>query len=171
MKFRIEEDLQYCPRCNDEYRAGIAQCAACSTQLISGREMLELSRRKNGGAPREITPEDELVDLIKGPVINIKNVQSMLRREGFPSITAGGDSSSCGKGCCGSEVKLQVRMADIREIMAIMAREHMQSTGLIDHGGYIDSVYDQAAGAATCPACGCSFATTSNTCPDCGLSF
>lgn len=173
MKFRIEPDLQYCPQCNDEYRAGIPTCAACEVDLLSGSEMLARMEQKNGGTKRimEITPDDQLVDIIKGQIINVKNLQSMLKSEGFPSIIAG-DSSSCGKGCCGSEVRLQIREADAQGVMEVMAREHVHSTGLMDHDtSYVDAVYNTDSVLATCPACGCKFATDNNTCPDCGLCF
>ncbi len=174
MKFRIEPDMQYCPQCQDEYRAGVAVCATCGVKLLSGVQMQELLDRKSGrlaGRATAITPEDELVDIIKGKIINVKSVQALLGREGIPSLIAG-DSSSCGKGCGGTDVRLQVRTADLPEVMALLAREHLQTTGLTDHDtSYADAVYDPEAGAATCPACGCSFSTENKTCPDCGLCF
>jgi len=174
MKFRIEPDLQYCPQCNDEYRAGILQCVSCEVDLLSGSEMLARMEQANGGSKRsmEITAEDELVDIVKGQIINIKNLQSMLKSEGFPSIIAG-DSNSCGKGCCGGgEVRLQIKAEDARGVMEVMAREHVHSTGLMDHDtSYVDSVYNTESVLATCPACGCKFATDTNTCPECGLCF
>jgi len=174
MKFRVEPDMQYCPQCQDEYRAGVVVCATCGVELISGVQMQELLDRKNkrtAGRATAITPEDELVDIIKGKIINVKSVQSLLSSEGIPSLIAG-DSASCGKGCCGTDVRLQVRTADLPEVMALLAREHLQTTGLTDHdSSYVDAVYDPGAGAATCPACGCTFSTENKTCPDCGLCF
>jgi hypothetical protein len=103
--------------------------------------------------------------------LNVKQLQARLKADGFPSIVAG-DSSSCGKGCCGSEVRLQVRMNDIQDIMAFMAREHMQTTGLAEHDtSYAGAVFDSSARNATCPACGCSFSPLNKICPDCGLCF
>ena len=174
MKFRIEPDMQYCPQCQDEYRAGVTVCATCGGELLSGVQMQELLDRKSkrtAGRATAITPEDELVDIMKGKIINIKSVQSLLSREGIPSLIAG-DSSSCGKGCGCGDVRLQARMTDLPEVMALLAREHMQATGLADHDpNYVDAVYDPEARAATCPACGCSFSTESKSCPDCGLCF
>jgi len=174
MKYRIDPELQYCPQCQDEYRAGIVECASCEVELISGSKMIEAQERKARRLAQrsmEITPDDELVDIIKGPVLNIKQVQSRLAGEGIPSIVAG-DSKSCGKGCCGSEVRLQARMTDVQDIMAFMAREHMQTTGLADHDtSYADAVFDASAMDSTCPACGCSFSPKNKICPDCGLCF
>lgn len=174
MKFRIEPDMQYCPQCQDEYRPGVAVCATCGVALLSGREMQEIMDRKNSrlaGRAATISPEDELVDIIKGKIINVKSVQVLLSREGIPSLIAG-DSASCGKGCGGTDVRLQVRTTDLPEVMAVLVREHVQTTGLTDHDtSYADAVYDPDAGAATCPACGCTFSTESKTCPDCGLCF
>jgi len=175
MKFRIEPEFQYCPQCNDEYRAGIEECASCGVQLISGSQMLEVMERKNNrraGRSAQITPDDQVVDILKGAVLNVKQLQARLAREGFQSIVAG-DSKSCGKGCCGGgEVSLQVRTEDVQDIMEYMAREHIQTTGLADHDtSYADAVFDPSAMNTTCPACGCSFSPQDRTCPDCGLCF
>jgi len=174
MKYRIDPEMQYCPRCQDEYRAEIELCASCEVRLISGAKMLEALDQKNrrmAERAMEIQADDELVEIIKGPVLNVKQVQARLSREGFPSLIAG-DKNSCGKGCCGSEVRLQVRMTDVQDILALMAREHVQTTGLADHETmYADAVYDSSAANATCPACGCSFSPQDKICPDCGLCF
>lgn len=172
MKFRIEPELMYCPQCNDEYRAGIEKCASCEVDLLNGVEMLARLEGKSSVRNMEISADDQLVDIIKGQIINIKNLQSLLKSEGFPSIIAG-DSNSCGKGCCGGgEVRLQIRADDVQGVMEVMAREHVHSTGLMDHDtSYVDSVYNTDSVLATCPACGCQFATDTNSCPDCGLCF
>lgn len=174
MRFRIEPDMQYCPRCQDEYRPGVQVCVTCGDALISGVQMKDLLDKKNGrqsGRAVPITPEDELVDIIKGKIINVKSVQALLSREGIPSLIAG-DSASCGKGCGGTDVRLQVRTTDLPEVMALLAREHVQTTGLTDHDtSLVDAVFDPEAGSATCPACGCAFSTESKACPDCGLCF
>ena len=173
LKYRIDPELQYCPQCQDEYRAGIVECASCEVKLISGSKMLGAQEQKNKRlAERSMTisPDDELVDLTKGPVLEIKQMQSRLLADGFPSIIAG-DSSSCGKSCC-SEARLQVRISDIQDVMAFMAREHVQNTGLAEHdNSYADAVFDTSAMNTTCPACGCSFSPKNKICPDCGLCF
>lgn len=176
MKYRIDPELQYCPQCQDEYRAGVQLCAACGVELLSGRRMLEMVREKENrlaARSREISDQDELVDILKGKVISIKSVQSLLRREGFPSLLAGDGTSCCpSRGCGGGEVRLQVRRDDLREVMDILAREHMHTTGLMDHHPAVaDTVFNPEAGAAVCPACGCRFSTQSRSCPDCGLCF
>lgn len=132
-----------------------------------------MEQQAGGKAGRNvpITPEDQLVDILKGKVLNVKNFQVLLEREGIPSLIAG-DSSSCGKGCCAGDVRLQVRMTDVPEVMAVLTREHMQTTGLGDHDTSLgEAVFDPEAASATCPACGCTFATDDKTCPDCGLCF
>ena len=136
--------------------------------------MLSAQEQKNkrlAERSMEISPDDELVDLMKGAILDVKQLQSRLAGDGFPSIVAG-DSSSCGKGCCGTEVRLQVRMNDIQEVMAFMTREHVQNTGLAEHdNSYTDAVYDPSALNTKCPACGCSFSPQNKICPDCGLCF
>lgn len=175
MKYRIDPELQYCPQCQDEYRAGIEMCASCEVALISGSMMLEAQERQKqrlAGRSIEITADDELTDIVKGNVLNIKQLKAKLKEAGFPSLIAG-DSNSCGKGCCGGgDVRLQVRVSDLQDIMNFMAREHVQTTGLADHDTtYADAVFDPTALNTTCPACGCSFPPENKICPDCGLCF
>lgn len=174
MKYRIDSELNYCPQCQDEYRAEIATCASCEVDLISGSKMLKAQEKKEGRMSersKEISADDELVDLLSGAILNVKQVQSRLSSEGFPSIIAG-DSNSCGKGCCGGEVRLQVRLTDTQDIMDFMAREHIQTTGLADHDtSYADAVFDTGAMNTSCPACGCNFSPQNKICPECGLCF
>lgn len=174
MKFRIEPDLKYCPRCNDEYRAEIVTCVTCEVELLTGRELLEQEKRKKdslAGRSMDIGPDDELIDIRKGAVLEIKQIQARLAREGFPSLVVG-DSKSCGKGCCGTDVLLRVRRSDIEEIAAIFQREYISATALHEHDiSLAGSVFNPSAGQTTCPACGHTFSATGNTCPDCGLCF
>jgi hypothetical protein len=174
MKFRIEPELKYCPECNDEYRADIVECASCAVELLSGSQLLAMEEQKKSGRstrPMEIQPGDELVDIRKGAVLEIKQAQALLQRKGFPSLVTG-DSQSCGKGCCGTEVLLRVRRSDAEDILAIFQQEYASSTVLHEHDtSHVDAVFNPAAEEATCPACGCSFATQNRACPDCGLQF
>ncbi len=172
IQFRIEPDLQYCPQCHDEYRADILTCAECGIDLVSGARLLEIQAGQGRKEIREITPDDDLADIMKGQILNIKTVQARLREEGIPTIIAG-DAGTCGKGCCGGgEVRLQARTADLAEVSRILAREHARSTSLMEHDTtYLEAAYDADAGRAICPACGCSFTTETTTCPDCGLCF
>ncbi|PID72369.1 MAG: hypothetical protein CSB34_02440 [Desulfobulbus propionicus] len=67
---------------------------------------------------------------------------------------------------------LQVREADIQEVMAVLEQEYMESTSLVDHDiTNAGAVFDTNAAQATCPACGYQFSTDTLTCPDCGLCF
>jgi hypothetical protein len=174
MKQRIEADLQYCPDCMDEYRAEITTCAACNIPLISGKEMLEARQeldREQAGRTMVISPDDELVSIRKGPLVQMKDFQVMLKRAGIPSIAVSEDSN-CGQGSCGTNIFIQIRKIDIQDVVAILERDHVRSTGLEDHDlSTAGAVIDTAADQATCPACGYSFPTTEASCPDCGLCF
>jgi hypothetical protein len=174
MKREIDPDLQYCPSCMDEYRAEITTCAACHISLISGKEMLasrqELKRGQEGRSML-LSPADDLVSIRKGPLVQMKDFQAMLKREGFPSLAVNEDSN-CGQGSCTTNLLVQIRRDDLQDVMAVLEREHIQSTGLEDHNlSTAGAVFDTAAEQATCPACGYSFPTTQVTCPDCGLCF
>ncbi|HEB70050.1 MAG TPA: hypothetical protein ENI88_10600 [Desulfobulbus sp.] len=174
MKFRIEDELKYCPGCRDEYRAEIEICAACNLQLLTGaamRALVEEQQQPRTGRSMEISPDDELVDIRKGPVMQMKELQKVLADQSLPSLTVKEDGG-CGKGCCGTELLLRVRMADVQEVMAVLEEEHVRSTCLSDHDtSHAGAVFNTHAEQATCPACGCTFPTTKPTCPDCGLCF
>jgi hypothetical protein len=174
MDLIIDPDLKYCPRCHGEYRAEITTCADCNLELLTGTQMLEMEeqrKKKRAARSMELHPDDEMVNVRKGPVIQMKELQILLEREGIPSLTIK-DEGNCGRGCCGTDLILRVRMSDIHDVFAVLEEEHVRSTGLEDHDtSNVDAVFDTAAGQATCPACGCTFSTTQPTCPDCGLCF
>lgn len=174
MDFIIDPELKYCPQCRDEYRAEIVLCAACGVELLSGQQFLEIEEREKSRTVAravEISPDDELVDIRSGPVLDIKQLQLFLDQEGFPSLVLG-DEGSCGGGCCGANLVLRVRKDDARDVMDLLNREHVQSTCLADHDtSYVDAVFNADAEETTCPACGCRFSTQQATCPDCGLCF
>ncbi len=174
MKFHIEDDLKYCPRCHDEYRAEIETCAACEIPLLTGAAMRAMLDEKNKGKKNrsmEISPNEELIDIRKGPVLAMKELQKVLADHHLPSLVVN-DKSGCGQGCCGPELLLRVRLSDIQEVMAVLEEEHARSTALAEHDtSHADAVFNTHAEQATCPACGCTFPTTRPTCPDCGLCF
>jgi len=175
MKRIIEPDLKYCPICDEEYRADIVTCADCNVELLTGTRMLELERQKQerkAARTMQLSPDDEMVTIRKGPVLQMKELQILLQGESIPSLTIKEDSGGCGKGCCGTDLMLQVRMTDVQEVLAILEQEHIRSTALEEHDTtYAGAVFNTAAEKATCPACGCSFPTTESICPDCGLCF
>lgn len=174
MQRTIDPDLQYCPQCGDEYRSEITRCAACTVGLISGKAIIEQRQQgeqKQAERRRPINPDDNLVNIQKGPVLQMQMVQSVLKRAGIPSLTVN-ESGSCGQGCCGPSLVIQIRMSDLEDAQTILAEEYIRSTGLHDHDlSAAGVVFDTEVDSALCPACGCCFSTTQNTCPDCGLCF
>ncbi len=174
MELFIDPDLKYCPRCNDEYRADIVSCAECGVELLTGLQMQAMldERRRRAGRPTEISPGEELVDVRRGPVLQIKELQVLLREQGIPSLVAGEGGGNCGKGCCGTNLILRVRPDDAREVARIMEEEYVRGTALAEYDTrHAGAVFNRAAQEATCPACGCSFPTTTTICPECGLCF
>ena len=174
MERRIEDDLKYCQACGEEYRADAVRCADCGDELISGREMRRIEAEKREKLARRsmtIGPDDELVDVHRGPSVQIKSYQSLLARHHLPALAAG-DESGCGKGCCGGELILRVRRQDLREVIAVLEEEYVRSTGLEEYDlSTAGAVFNTMAEQVTCPACGCVFSPTGPTCPDCGLCF
>lgn len=173
MNEHFDPELQYCPRCDDEYRAGILTCAACGVELLSGQEMLD--RQKKGKRQqtvpcRDIAPDEVLLTVRKGPVLEIKALQAYLLRQGIPSLALKESGAACG--CRGSVLMLQVRESDLAEAMAALEQEYRESTGVAEHDTrFCDAVFDAEDAEALCPACGCRFSTRLTVCPDCGLCF
>lgn len=170
----FDPELKYCPRCRDEYRADIIQCACCKITLCSGREMTvmeEERQQKPAARPGAISPDDEIVTIHQGALRDIRSLEEILHAEKIPALVAG-DERSCGKGCSPSAFYLQVRREDAPDALRILAAEHARTTALAQHDTtHSHTVYDTNADQATCPACGHTFSTTLDSCPDCGLCF
>jgi hypothetical protein len=158
----------------EEYRAEIESCASCKTLLLTGvamRALLDEQQQKRADRSMEMSPDDEMVNIRKGPMLQIKEMQKILADQFLPSLTVA-EEGGCGKGCCGTDLLLRVRMADIQEVLAVLEEEHVRTTGLADHDtSNAGAVFNTRAEQATCPACGCTFSTSNSTCPDCGLCF
>jgi hypothetical protein len=170
----IEPDLKYCPQCNDEYRAEIEKCAVCGIDLITGLQKIEREealRKKLESRKVELSPDDDLVALRRGPLSEMRHLAALLNNQNIGTLLAG-DETNCSKSCCPSVYDLLVKREDGMEALHIIEEEHRRTTGLERHDhSHADAVFDPAAGEACCPACGHSFPTTETACPDCGLSF
>ncbi len=96
-RYGIDINCNYCPVCEEEYRAEIETCASCSISLISGSERLELLRRQEAdfhSHSAEISAADELVTLQTGKLLNLKQLQQILKKDCIPSVLAGGNTST-----------------------------------------------------------------------------
>ena len=176
----VEPDLKYCPKCNDEYRAEIEKCAACGIDLITGRQRIEReeARRKElESRVRDLSPDDDLVRIRRGPLPDMRHLANLLDGERIGTLLVG-DLETCGKDRFGNTLStpttydLMVKREDAVGALNIIEAEHRRTTGLeqYDHST-ADAVFNPEAGEACCPACGNCFPTTETTCPDCGLSF
>ena len=169
----FEQDLNYCPQCQDEYRADIERCPVCACDLLSGKEMVaraEKQRQKMADRLGELRPDDELVVVKRGPLAEMKVYEELLNRDRISAVLAG-DESSCGKGCCGGNFDLLVRREEGHDAVQIIEAE-IRRTAVVDSGGdgMSASVFDPLASGNTCPACGHQFSGGME-CPDCGLCF
>jgi hypothetical protein len=175
MKRNIDPELKYCPQCGDEYRADIARCAVCAVTLLDGWSLLEqqrLEEAKKASRRLPLSPNDELVSIRKGAMVEMRHLQAQLERQGIPSLVVN-EEGSCRSSCCGGpSLTVQVRPADLEDAQAFLVQDHIRSTALHEHDlGGAGAVFDTAADTAVCPACGCTFSTSHNACPDCGLCF
>ena len=171
----VDPEMNYCPLCGDEYRAVSKRCATCEIELISGAEkfaQVQKEKQLVTGRSMEFTADDELVNLRKGMLNDMKQLQSLLAKQRIPAILTS-DDTSCGKGCCGTEMYLQVRKNDTEAALAVLAKDFMETTSLASHDlTHVDAVFVQEAESNVCPACGCQFSSRGQMdCPECGLSF
>ncbi len=168
----IDPELKYCPRCRDEYRADIVQCASCAIPLIVGAEFGKLEKQRHSPLHNRkgaLTPEDELIVIHQAGLADAKHLQALLEKERIGTLLASEDKA-CGKGCCAPKFFLQVRREDVPDAIEILQEEYRRTTGLAGQEEvHPDAVFDPESGEAVCPACGFTFATTSTVCPDCGL--
>ncbi len=170
-----DPELKYCPSCDEEYRAEMERCVSCDVDLISGQEQLameEAAKNKKESRSMEITSDDEMANIRKGTIHDMKQLQGLLAAENIPSMLAG-EPGKCGKGCCGGgELYLQIKVSDGEDALRVLAIDFQEKTALGSHDlSTAHAVIDTGAPQSTCPACGFSFAATSSTCPDCGLCF
>ncbi len=169
----IDPELKYCPSCDEEYRVEIELCASCNVTLLSGSERLaqeEAVQKQRASRSMTISNSDELASIRKGSLHDMKQLQTILANENIPSLLAG--EAGCGKGCCGTELYLQIKVSDGEEAMRVLADDFKEKTALDSHDlSTAHAVFDTGAENSTCPACGCVFSTRSPTCPDCGLCF
>lgn len=176
----IDPDLKYCPACNDEYRAEIERCAACGVDLITGKKKIELEearRQKLAGRSAELSPDDDLVAMRRGPLSEMRRFEELLHNERIGTALIG-DMKSCAKDrfgnstCCPTVYTLMVKREDGMEAHHIIEEEHKRTTGLAYHENINgDAIYNPHEREAQCPACGHAFPTTEKSCPDCGLTF
>ena len=169
----IEHDLKYCPKCRDEYRQEIEQCATCAIALVWGRELVAsvaggASRQKRKGP---LTPDDHLVVIFQASMADLKHLKALLEAEQIGALISK-EGGGCASGGCAPKFQLQVRQEEVQEALQVLAEEHRRATVLAEHDAtHAGAVFNPEAGEAVCPACGFGFVTTTTTCPDCGLCF
>ena len=170
----FESDLKYCPECKDEYRAEILVCATCKVDLLSGEQMLQqagASTQEMHQPKAAIQPDDDLLALQKGNLLDMKRVKNLLAGHNIPALLIKDDQ--CRSGCCGgAEVVIQIRWDDRERATVLLEEEHMRTTGLKSNQSEDEgSIFNPEAPLAVCPACGHTFPPNGPDCPDCGLCF
>lgn len=170
----IDPEMNYCPDCEVEFRGDIVKCPTCDVVLMTGKEKIQRTcaeKESSNLRSMDISSDDELVTIRKGPLKDIKALKRILANERVPSILAG-DEGRCGKGCCGLEMYLQIRRVDMDAAEGVLARDFVKNTALnIEDLKHADVIFDERAAETVCPACGCKFSPTVGACPECGLCF
>lgn len=170
----IDPAMYYCPSCNSEFRLAVSLCPGCQITLISGVEKLACLEREQErflNRSMEILPGEELVTVRKGTLGEMKYLQNVLEKDHVPAMITE-EENSCGKGCCGPELCLNIRRDDVALALEILAKDFVRSTALDSHDlCNASAVFDPTAAETHCPACGCRFSPSVGACPDCGLSL
>lgn len=168
--------LKHCPECGDEYRPEFSHCALCQVPLVSvdkeKNNQLQNDKKKSN-RNLQISPDDELVTMRRGNLLEMKDIQRLLQKEIIGSLLVE-DRSDCNKGCCNSKIfDLRVKKDVAHEAQQILAEDFKRTTALDSHDFQeeVEVVFDQRSARARCPACGCQFQTEDRTCPECGLCF
>ena len=176
----IDPDLKYCPECNGEYMAEIEECTPCRVELITGQQKIEIEearQKKLASRTGELSPDDDLVGLRRGPLREMRHLAELLDEENIGTALIG-DMKTCGKDRFGNitptptSYNLLVKREDAMDALHVIEEEHRKTTDLSHHeNANGDAVFNPQASEAQCPACGHAFPTTQTSCPDCGLSF
>ena len=98
-RLAIDQEMNYCPKCGDEYRASIKRCVSCDISLIPGTEKLEKLRMEELTFNRrsmDITAQDQRVVIRNGKLRDLKSLQVLLANERIPTIISG-ESAGCAK--------------------------------------------------------------------------
>jgi len=171
-----ENPMKCCPECGAEFRPEFSTCALCDVDLV----LTENHESNSSGVDEkrkertiDISPEDELVTMRQGSLLEMKTVQHLLKKENIGSLLVE-DRSNCGSGCSNSKVfELKVKQQYAGDAQQILIEEFRRSTSIDSHEfeGDAEAVFDQRMTEARCPACGCTFITDDRTCPECGLCF
>ncbi len=85
----MDRGCNYCPQCEEEYRACVRQCVSCMVDLISGAErMKQVQRDKQykSGRSMDCIEADKLVIVIEAKLHDVKAVRSLLASENIPSL-------------------------------------------------------------------------------------
>lgn len=96
----IDPEMNYCPQCEVEFRSDIETCSSCDVALISGREKIDRQKDIDSSfhaRTMEISSEDELLPIRKGPLKELKVLQKLFEKQRIPSILAA-EAGGCRKG-------------------------------------------------------------------------
>ena len=171
-----EIPMKCCPECGAEFRPEFSTCALCDVDLVltetpeSNNSVADEKRKERD---MHISPEDELVSMRQGSLLEMKTVQHLLKKENIGSLLVE-DRGNCGPGCSNSKVfELKVKKEYAGDAQQILIDEFRRSTSFDSHEfeGDAEAVFDQRMSEARCPACGSTFITDDRTCPECGLCF
>ena len=148
--------------------------------MITGQQKIELEeirRKKLESRGSTLSPDDDLVNIRRGPLPEMRHLANLLDNEKIGTLLVG-DLTTCGKDRFGNVIPtptaydLQVKSEDANEALQIIGEDYKKNTDLDQYDlSHSASVYNPQASEACCPACGHTFPTTERNCPDCGLSF
>lgn len=84
-----QEKFKYCPKCREEFRFEFTSCPSCEVALVEtlgADEKDFFAKRKKDPANMRISPDDELVGIHQGPLIELKRLKAILADAGVPTL-------------------------------------------------------------------------------------
>lgn len=159
--------MPYCPKCQAEYREGIARCAGCDVTLEA-----ELPQGQAGKAEqlREVAGKGEAASLMRASYADACQMVEVLQANGVDAMVTG-DGKSCDQSGTCSHYFVSVLPEDVADAGAVL-RAEFQRLAVADGElkPDLDAMVDfDAEGTHTCPACGAHFEGHPETCPECEL--
>ncbi len=149
----MDDNVKFCPECEAEFFAHIAECNKCEVPLITPEEF------KKGPVKKA---EGELVMIMQGAVDRMKEIAYGLKAKDIKSkvLNVGGVGKSCGGGDYGVFVHKSVANDALHAADKIYHKLHPEIEEL-------NECYRRG----ECPACGADVSNAPGVCNDCGLNL
>lgn len=119
----------------------------------------------------ETLQPDDLVHLGTIDLTEGKRLKYALAEHRKIELQLVSNPETCQSGGCGAKVEIYAKVRDVEAFREYVQSERAAILEGLEVPEHTNSVYDDQATEAICPACGEKFATSATECPECGLGF